>query len=92
MYNKIMELCNVLKPLTVDELKENGIEAIMIFAVSDDFNGIAFTKGRMSDVLAMIGQAISRTAKASGVPVDVLLADIRENEKFIEALERKEGD
>ncbi len=93
MYNKVRELCAALNKLSKDELEENGIGAIIIFAQSSDFNGVGFSKGALPDIMALIGACISNTSKASGIPVKELLEEIEENEKLLEALRKaEEGD
>lgn len=81
MYNKIKEIFSVLSPLTVNDLKEEGIRAIIILAANVDFEGCAFTKGELPDVLALIGIALSRASKVSGIPLKDLLKMIEKNER-----------
>lgn len=93
MYNKVIELCAALNKLSKDELEENGIGAIIIFALSSDFNSVSFSKGALPDILALIGSAISNISKASGIPIKELLEMIEENEALLEAGRKmKEGD
>lgn len=91
MYNKIRELCCKLNELSRNELRNNGIEAIIIFGIDTNSNGFEFSKGNLPEILSMLGSALANTSKASGIPLRELLDEIYKNEKMLEH-SRKEGE
>lgn len=91
MYNKIRELCGKLNELSRNELRTNGIEAIIIFGIDTNLNGFEFSKGDLPSILSMFGSGLVQTSKSIGVPLKVLLDEIYENETMLEQM-RKEGE
>lgn len=93
MYNKLKELCDQLDKLTLDELNNNDIKSLVILAVSAKNDAIAFSKGNLPDILALLGAAISNTAKVSGLSIEEILYIINDNETLLERhRKRKEGE
>ena len=84
LFNKIVNLGQSLSELTNDDLRENGIESIMIFAWSTEFEKVALSKGRLEYVMAMIGQTLSRISKESGIPLMDLIHGIYDCETALE--------
>ena len=95
MYNKIKDLCGTLNALSKDELKETGVDCLLIMCQDTKGNCIEFVKGDLATALAMYGTGLATMSKKSGVPLKVLLADIYETETTLEQLGRrklKEGE
>ena len=91
MYNKVIELCEALHKLTNDELEANGISAIMIFGLDNNFNSFELTKGSLPDIMAILGSALTTVSKKSDIPLKALLCEIYDTEIKLEQY-RKEGD
>lgn len=92
MFNKIVNLGQSLSKLTNDELRENGIESIMLFAWSTDFDKLTLSKGRIDYVMSLFGQALSRLSQSSGLSLKELLDGIYACETEIEQREKEGGE
>ena len=91
MFNKIDNMCESLSKVSNDDLRKNGIESIMIFAWSTDFDSVTLEKGRYEYLLAQIGRSLTRISKKMDRPLKELLDGIYECETEIEQ-RREEGD
>lgn len=83
MYKKIIEMCSALNIFSTKELRDNGIEALLIYGVGKHDNNIVateFIRGDVPEALAMIGAALSNISSKSGIPLFDLLNMIYENE------------
>lgn len=80
MYNKLKELCSQMEKLTMDELRNNDIRALVILAVNTKEEATAFSKGDLHDLLALLGTTISKIAQLSGLSIEeicYMVADIK---------------
>lgn len=91
MYKKLRDLCSSLNVLSKDDLKENGVEALVIMGIDTKLHGFEFVKGDLPTILSMYGSGLARAAKTTGIPLKNLLADIYENERKLEQ-DMEEGD
>lgn len=91
MFNKIAEMCESLSKISNDDLRKNGIESIMILALSTDFDRVVVSKGRFEYVMAQIGRQLSRMAKQSGMSLREVLEGIYAAETELKQYE-EEGD
>jgi len=91
MYNKIRNMCGQLNDLTREELRNNGIEALLIMGVNTQLDCFEFTKGDIPSILSLLGSALSTLSKTTEFTLEELLSMIYENETILEQL-RKEGD
>lgn len=89
LFNKIVNLGESISKLTNDDLREHGIESIMLFAWSTEFESVALSKGRFEYVMSMVGQTLSRLSKKTGRPLKELLNGIYACETEIK--QREEG-
>lgn len=93
MYYKIKELCNHIDKMSIDELDNANIKALVILAVNTKNEATSFSKGDLSDILALLGTTISKIAEVSGLSIDDICYIIRDNEKlFKRNRKRKEGE
>ena len=90
MYYKIKELCNHIDKMSIDELDNANIKALVILAVNTKNEETAFSKGDMRDILALLGTIISKIAEISGLSVEEICYIISDTEKLFKR-KRKEG-
>lgn len=91
LYNKMRELCSQLNTLTMDELRENGVEAIMIHCIGRNLTGVQYAKGNLPSILSILGSNLESVSKKAEIPLRDLLDMIYENEQLIKR-DKGEGD
>ena len=93
MYYKIKELCDHIDKLSIDELDNANIKALVILAANTKHEATAFSKGDLRDILALLGTTISKIAEVSGLSVEEICYIISDSEKLYERRrKRKEGE
>lgn len=93
MYNKLKELCNQLDKLSIDEMNNTDIKALVILAINTKNEATAFSKGDLRDILSLLGTTISKIAEVSGLSIDEICYIISDCEKLYERRrKRKEGE
>ena len=93
MYNKLKELLIQLDKLSIDELDNINIKALVILAVNTKNEATSFSKGDLRDILALLGTTISKIAEVSGLSVEEICYIISDSENLINRhRKRKEGE
>lgn len=92
MFYKIDNLAQFISKLTNDDLRAHGVESIMLVAWSTDFERVSLSKGRFNNVMAGIGQMLSRISNKTGMPLKELLDGIYACETEIKQREQEGGD
>jgi len=92
MYNKLKELCSQLDKLSINELDNANIKALVILAVSTKDDATAFSKGDLRDILSLLGTTISKIAEVSGLSIEEICYIISNCEKLFRHRKRKEGE
>ena len=89
MYYKIKELCNHLDKMSIDELNNANIKALVILALNTKNEATSFSKGDLPDILALVGTTISKISEITGLSIEDICYIIRDNENLFK---RKEGE
>lgn len=93
MYNKLKELCSQLDKLSINEMNNTDIKALIILAVNTKNEATSFSKGAISDILALLGATISKIAEVSGLSVEEICYIISDSENLYKRnRKRKEGE
>ena len=89
MYYKIKELCNHLDKMSIDELDNANIKALVILALNTKNEATSFSKGDLPDILALLGTTISKISEITGLSIEDICYIIRDNKNLFK---RKEGE
>ena len=77
----------------MDDLNNTDLRTVVILALSSEDEATAFSKGKLFDILALLGITISKIARDSNLSIDEVLSLINEQESQLERLrKRKKGE